>query len=207
MSKNVLELIICYGIMKQMKQNSHIKMNAGEIVLNSSNKLQGERVVEYRKTIADLVHCFLDTQQAIQEAETLAYTVFAVDSKDPENEYRYSITKLEPIFINDECNMTRGHYHQDRKYGEVYLGLEGEGLLLSWDGINEPFLERVYPNSVHLIDGKNAHRLINTGDRVLSVGAIYSVHAGNEYNEIEKHPFPVRVFKRNGTVEFVFNNQ
>ena len=184
-----------------MEHFRNIRSNAGEITLGASEKLQGDRVVEYRKTMADISHCFLNAEKALSTADRLAYTVYAVDSADPENEYRYSITKLETLFIDDECNMTRGHFHKNRQYGEVYLGLEGEGLLLSWDGINEPFFEKVYPQSVHLIDGRNAHRLINTGDGVFSVAAIYSVHSGNDYTEIEANPFPVRVFKRNGEVE------
>ena len=97
--------------------------------------------------------------------------------------------------------MTRGHYHLDRRYGEVYLGLSGTGLLLMWDGENKPYFEEVEEGSVHIIDGKYAHRLINTGNTQLKVVAIWSKHAGHNYEEIEERIFPVRVFKRNNGIE------
>ncbi|MDI3312094.1 MAG: glucose-6-phosphate isomerase family protein, partial [Thermoanaerobacterium sp.] len=105
--------------------------------------------------------------------------------------------------IEDECNMTRGHFHQDKNCAEYYFCVEGEGLLLLMNDNSEMWAEKVYPGSVHYIDGKYAHRLVNIGDTVLKVGACWPTTAGHDYDAIEKNEFPYRVYKRNGKVELV----
>ena len=75
-----------------------------------------------------------------------------------------------------------------------------EGLLLLMDQEGDVWAEKVYPHSVHYIDGRLAHRLVNTGESVLKVGACWSEAAGHNYQWVEKHPFPVRVYKKNGEI-------
>ncbi len=64
--------------------------------------------------------------------------------------------------------MTRGHFHERREQGEVYFGLRGAGLLLLQTEQGDTRLEKVFAGSIHIIPGFTAHRLINTGEEVLS---------------------------------------
>ena len=69
------------------------------------------------------------------------------------------------------------------------------------DEKGECFGEEVFPGSLHYIDGRYAHRLINTStDEDLKVGACWPVTAGHDYAATEKQPFTVRVFLENGEV-------
>ena len=42
----------------------------------------------------------------------------------------WGLTIMKPVDSHGECNMTRGHFHQDRDCTEYYFCLRGEGLLL-----------------------------------------------------------------------------
>lgn len=178
----------------------YVYNSAASINLADVDKLQGERVVNYVKYFKELKHSFNNEAAVDKLADEVAYTVYSINSEDENNEYFFGITKIEPQLVDDECPFTRGHFHADKSYGEIYLGLEGEGFVLYWDGKNPAFLEKVGAGSVHVIDGKYAHRLINTGDTVMSVGTIWSKHAGHDYTSIEKSGFPLRVFKRDGEI-------
>ncbi len=180
-----------------------VRENAASIKLADFDKLQGKRVEEYSKYYKELAFSFLDKDALKAVEDEVAYRVYSIKSKDEDNEYLMGITKIEPTLVNNECTFTRGHFHLDKKYGEVYMGLEGEGFVLYWDGEKDAFLEKVYKGSVHIIDGKYAHRLINTGDIPMSVITVWSKYAGHDYDSIEKSGFPLRVFKENGEIKIV----
>lgn len=98
--------------------------------------------------------------------------------------------------------MTRGHFHQDRDCAEFYFGVEGEGLLLLMDSEGEVWAEKIFKGSLHHIDGSLAHRVVNTGDVQLKVGACWPTTAGHDYDAIEAHEFPCRVMRVNGEILF-----
>lgn len=112
---------------------------------------------------------------------------------------QFGVSMLNAYTINGEFSCTKGHFHADTEYDEYYFGFEGEGFLLYWNGKDEWFAEKVFPGSVHYIDGKYAHRLINTSlTEILKVGACWNVSAGYNYGAIEEAGFPVRCFLEDG---------
>lgn len=113
----------------------------------------------------------------------------------------WGLTVMKPVLINDECNMTKGHYHEDKNCAEIYFGISGEGLLLLMDENGKTWAEKIYQGSLHHIDGNLAHRLVNIGDVDLKVGACWPTTAGHDYDAIVEHEFAYRVFKRNGKIE------
>ena len=98
--------------------------------------------------------------------------------------------------------MTKGHFHVNKDCAEIYFGIAGVGLLLLMDEEGHTWAEKVYEGSLHHIDGRIAHRLVNTGDEDLKVGACWPTSAGHDYHAIEKREFGYRVYKRNGQIEF-----
>lgn len=135
--------------------------------------------------------------------EEIAYQV-ALDSPQKvavAGTLQFGVSMLNPYTIDGEFSCTKGHFHADLNYDEYYFGYEGEGYLLYWDGHDEWFAERVFPGSVHHIDGKYAHRLINTSlTEVLKVGACWNALAGYNYGSIEETGFPVRCFLEDGKI-------
>lgn len=134
--------------------------------------------------------------------DTKMYTVYSCENDDEKklgNLY-WGLTILEPVLVNGECNMTRGHFHANRDCAEYYFGTGGQGLLLFMDENGECFAEKVFKGSLHYINGKYAHRFINTCDVPCSLGACWPSAAGHDYKAIEERDFPYRVFKINGEI-------
>lgn len=93
----------------------------------------------------------------------------------------FGVSHLNPGTIGDEFIFTRGHYHEARDTGEYYWGLTGNGFLLLHYDNGEEELQRIGPGIVRYIPGKAAHRLINVGTDVLSVGAVWQAISGHDY--------------------------
>ena len=163
--------------------------------------IEGRAVIKSRKLLKDIVMAY-ENPDGIEDPERVMYEVYSYEAEDKSQigSLNWGLTVMYPECVNGECNFTRGHIHEDTSCSEFYFGLAGEGLLLLMDPEGNTWAEKIYPNSVHYIDGTLAHRLINTGDQVLKVGACWSPRAGHNYESVEKHPFAVRVYKKNGEI-------
>ena len=159
--------------------------------------LSGDHVEAYVKKINDLDASYEGEIPDIL-ADKIAYRIASLPAPTPtyEGSLNFGITYLYPYTINGEYSMTRGHFHQNRSFDEYYVGISGIGYLLYWDGQDEVFVENVYPGSVHYINGKYAHRLINIDAKeTLAVGACWNTLAGHDYETINRLGFPVRCFE------------
>lgn len=161
--------------------------------------LVGDKVTKSIKLYRDAKAFYLNADNSLSE-ETVMYEVYTYCEDDKIGSLNYGLTVLHPQCINDECNMTRGHFHSDLDSDEIYFGCSGNGLLLLMDEYGNCEAEKVEAGSVHYIDGHYAHRLINTGDSDLKVGAIWPVQSGHDYQRVEEHHFTVRVYLKNNQV-------
>lgn len=164
--------------------------------------IQGEHVKVYQKYLREATGIYSDTTGV--DLDTLLYTVYSYEAGSPEKtgDLYWGLTILEPVTVNEECNMTRGHFHLDQNCAEFYFGVSGTGLLLLMDKNGETWAEKITKGSLHHIDGQLAHRLINIGEEPLGVGACWPTTAGHDYGAIEEKPFRYRVFKRNKKIVF-----
>lgn len=146
-------------------------------------------------TLGNLAGLFADHQawQAMS-AEFAVYNVEMLPSPQREGELFVGTTHLQPGKVGNEFFMTRGHFHQRREQGEFYFGLRGNGLLLLQHQDGDCTLEQVFAGSVHHIPSFTAHRLINTGDEVLSALAVWPTVAGHDYSALQPQGFKLRVF-------------
>lgn len=163
--------------------------------------IEGELVITSRKLLKDILAAY-EAPDGAENGEQVMYEVYCYEDKEnsQQGSLSWGLTVMYPERVNGECNFTRGHIHEDTSCGEFYFGLSGEGLLLLMDMEGNAWAEKIYPDSLHYIDGRLAHRLVNTGDQVLKVGACWPPRAGHNYEWVEKHPFPVRVYKKNGEI-------
>ncbi len=163
--------------------------------------IEGQEVITSTKILKDARHFYECDDKKLSD-DTVMYEVYMYsqgNSKQRGN-LNWGLTVMKPVYVNGECNMTRGHFHEDLDCAEFYFGLGGEGLLLLMDDANHCWAEKVEVGSVHHIDGTIAHRLINTGNEEFKVGACWNTTAGHDYERIEDHPFTVRVYKKEGTI-------
>ena len=151
--------------------------------------------------IADLAQVFAD-ERARQGmvGELVVYDVEMLDTSSAEGALYTGVTHLYPGKVGNEYFMTRGHFHERREQGEVYFGLRGAGLLLLQTEQGDTRLEKVFAGSIHIIPGFTAHRLINTGEEVLSALAVWPGIAGHDYAALARG-FRIRVFEENNRVQ------
>lgn len=163
--------------------------------------IHGEQVVTSKKCFKDARH-FYENEDCDVSDDQIMYEVYSYSEGDAAQvgNLNWGLTVMKPISINNECNMTRGHFHENLNCAEFYFCLHGEGLLLLLDEQGNCSAEEMRIGSVHHIDGKQAHRLVNTGNEELRVGACWPTIAGHDYARIENHPFTVRIFKENNEI-------
>jgi glucose-6-phosphate isomerase len=101
-----------------------------------------------------------------------------------------------PGVVGGEYFMTKGHRHTRDDRPEYYWNIEGEGFLVLYDGTHA-WVEKVERGSVHYVPGNVAHRLVNTGNRLMKTGACWPADAGHDYTSIAERGFPLRILKTN----------
>ena len=84
--------------------------------------------------------------------------------------------------------MTRGHWHINRSRGELVVGVSGVGLVLLLSEDGEVIELPLRPGQVQWIDGKYAHRTINTGEEPLVFLCTWPADCGHNYDVIGKFP-------------------
>jgi glucose-6-phosphate isomerase len=135
--------------------------------------------------------------------DPIHYEVFEKDIPEEQGHLRVCISKLYPGTVDDECFMTKGHYHTVSGTAELYLGLRGQGLMLMKTPEGECTWEEFQPGRMIYVPPHWAHRSINTGQEPLVSFCVYPGEAGHNYGDIEEEGFPRRVFLRDGKVEIV----
>jgi len=167
--------------------------------------LEGAEVQESFKTLGDLTQVFAN--EAARAGLDQSMIVYRVQSHTPvaegsEGGLFFGTSFVSPGDVDGEFFMTRGHYHARRERTEYYWCYTGTGLLLLMDENRQWRVEELLPGTVHHIPGRVAHRLINTGSQVLSVGACWPADAGHDYATIAAQGFSVRIFRGAARPEF-----
>ncbi len=171
-----------------------------------ASKLSGEAVETMIRTISDLAGVFED-DAAFRQIDP-GSVVYSVDSYMPvapgtEGGLFFGITHLMPGQVGREFFMTKGHFHEKRDRAEFYWGIAGSGLLVFMSAAGKAWTEEVRPGSLHYVPGDTAHRLVNTGDAVLDVGACWPADAGHDYGSITESGFSIRVMAGESGPEIV----
>ncbi|MEO1235465.1 MAG: glucose-6-phosphate isomerase family protein [Planctomycetota bacterium] len=167
----------------------------------AAGQLHGEAVEHSERTLGDLGGVFADEAARLaMDPTVVAYRVqrhLSVADGTPGGLY-FGTSFVEPGRVGDEYFMTKGHFHVKRECGEYYWCLEGGGVLVLMDEDRKTWGVAMEPGVVHYIPGHTAHRLVNTGDRTLVVGACWPSDAGHDYASIAARGFGARVLDRDG---------
>jgi glucose-6-phosphate isomerase len=168
--------------------------------------MRGQKVIESQKHLGDLKGIFLD--EAARSACDAATIVYRVQYWQPVEQGKegglfWGVTRIEPGTVGEEFYMTHGHFHADRSRAEYYATAQGEGLLMLMDDSRRTWTEAMSPGTLHYIDGRYAHRVINTGKVPLTFWACWPSDAGYDYGTIANKGFGARVFRRNGEAAIV----
>lgn len=173
-------------------------------------QLIGKPVEKLVRKLRDVQEIFSNRKAcASLDPETVVYEVeswFPV-TEDTEGGLFTGITHILPGQVGNEYFMTKGHFHQIRNRSEYYFGIQGTGMLLLMDEDRVTRAEKMYPGSIHYIPGHTAHRTANTGNTVLSFGAVWLADAGHDYETIRQQGFSRILINLHGAPALVKNEQ
>ncbi len=168
-----------------------------------TGSLAGKFAASSRKLLSELEGVFSDADAfSKMDGSTVVYEVSShmpVAEGTPGGLF-FGTSRIHPGKVGKEYFMTKGHFHARRETAEYYWGISGTGLLLLMDENGGCAAQKVEPGSLHYIGGHIAHRLVNTGDQDLVVGACWPSDAGHDYGSIQQSGFPVRVVCENGEI-------
>lgn len=178
-----------------------LRVNLQTAELSNNSEIQ-----EVVRTLSDLKGIFRDEKLRSELPQsTIAYrvqTYFPVKEGTSGGLF-WGSTFIEPGLVGDEYFMTKGHFHALRDRTEIYMGVAGEGALILMNESGRTWCEKMYPGSVHAIPSNVAHRVANTGDKVLSFLACWPADAGHDYETIANEGFRARLLKVNGAPKLV----
>jgi glucose-6-phosphate isomerase len=181
---------------------NHLKILKSPIKLNPDNyELSGEPVINQTRKLKDIPGIFAD-EKAYTYMD-LEQEVYSVQAWLPVDEGTlgglfFGASTIYPGKVGNEYFMTKGHFHAQSDRAEFYWGIQGNGILILMDRERNTWAEEVYPGSLHYIGGEIAHRLANTGNEKLIVGACWPSDAGHDYEEIAENGFSARLVEENG---------
>jgi len=165
-----------------------------------NGELSGPDVIHRTKHLDQLEGVFKDKDAFNQmNGKEIVYEVDAFQpiEEGTEGGLFFGLTYLYPGTVGNEYFMTQGHYHKKGNRSEYYWGIEGEGILLLMDKKGKTWSENISPGSLHYIPGFTAHRVINTGSKILHFGACWPSDAGYNYDAIKTEGFGIQVKKIN----------
>jgi Thermophilic glucose-6-phosphate isomerase and related metalloenzymes len=176
-------------------------MQIPNIFVNPKNgTLSGADIIESKKILSELV-CVFEDKDAFEQmpADTVVYRVQMHNNVQEGvcGGLFFGTSFVSPGIVGDEYFMTKGHFHEKREAAEYYWCVEGSGILLTMQENGKCEAFEMKPGSLHYIQGNLAHRIVNTGDSVLAVGACWPSDAGHDYGAVESG-FSVRVKKIDG---------
>lgn len=148
------------------------------------------------RRMTDLEGLFADQSEWASLCASDNRVVYEVTSSPvPEvpRELPQSVTTIYPGTCGGEFHMTKGHQHPDPQ-GEIYLGLEGSGGLLMFDGTSTKWIDMA-PGTIGYIPPGWAHRSVNTGTQTYRFLAVYPGSAGHDYGWVLKHGMGNRVMQ------------
>lgn len=105
----------------------------------------------------------------------------------------HATTILYPGDVAGEFFMTRGHFHTDPLRGELMFTLSGNGKAVLMDREGTTWTEPMVKGSVHDIDGRHAHRVVNTGTEPLIFLVAWMSDCGHDYETIREKGFGIRL--------------
>ncbi|MDD4797656.1 MAG: glucose-6-phosphate isomerase family protein [Eubacteriales bacterium] len=165
-----------------------------------------DAILHSQTTLGSLANVFADAQAyAALRADTVVYRV-QMHKKEADGTaggLMFGTSFVHSGRVGDEYFMTRGHIHANKQRAEYYWCIQGQGVLLMMDEAGACTAEKMEPGSLHYIAGGVAHRIANTADGVLAVGACWPADAGHDYDFVRERGIPVRIKCVNGAPALV----
>lgn len=129
--------------------------------------------------------------------------IYEVYESETTGRFKTALTVIKPGKAGDEFYMTKGHFHEDDRAGEMYFCLKGQGMIILQTREGQTDEVKLGPGAAAYIPPGWAHRTVNTGQVELIVLAAYPETSGHDYGSIEEKGFIRRVVELQGQVQVV----
>jgi len=184
-----------------------LKISKSPVEIGMTNFEMKGSAVQFQQRYLEEVASIYQDQEAVKEFPS-RMVVYSVQSWLPVAEGTpgglfFGSSSIIPGKVGREYFMTKGHFHAQSDRAEFYWGVQGKGVLILMDRDRNTWGEEVYPGSLHYIGQDIAHRLANTSDHNLVVGACWPADAGHDYDEIARNGFSARLIDIDGKPVFV----
>jgi glucose-6-phosphate isomerase, archaeal len=163
------------------------------VILNFETGTFGNEPPQSRRTLGELAEIFAGS---IVDPDAVVYETHGCPGEvEGPPKLLYATTILQPGDVEGEFFMTRGHFHTKADRGELMFTIRGQGALVLMDRNRATWMESMTPGSTHDIDGRHAHRVVNTGDVPLIFLVSWMSDCGHDYQSIKTEGFGKRVIK------------
>jgi glucose-6-phosphate isomerase len=148
-----------------------------------------------KKTVRDLAEYWQDSVAAEAMGETVVYETEmwvpdpAVVIDETPGVVLWGSTILHPGLVGEEFFMTRGHRHLNVTHGEMIFCVSGSGFLVLMDDDADTTRHELTAGTALWIDGRLAHRTVNTGDVPLIFWCAWPNDCGHDYKSTRQNPF------------------
>ena len=132
------------------------------------------------RKLADLKERFIDKEEVDKILKTKGNKEIYETFTKTFSPIKLTLTEINPGTVDKEFNLTKGHIHKN-KSPEFYVLLEGKGSLVLQKGKESKEL-KLKKGKITLIPKDYAHRLVNTGPKILKVLTIYDEKSKPDYH-------------------------
>jgi len=150
----------------------------------------------WTRRLSEITEIFIDGGQVskiLSQEDPIIYEVFDCTVPEEEGHLIPVTTRLYPGRVGNEFYMTKGHFHSKRGTAEVYVILQGEGVLVMQTEIGRTAEQVFTREDLLYIPPYWAHRMVNTGNSPLVFYGVYPANAGHDYRSVADRGFAKRV--------------
>jgi len=162
-----------------------------------------------QRRLSDLRGQFLDAQayeQLLAAEDRLIYEVYEFRRPETAGELLFGLSIVHPGQVGREFFMTKGHFHTVLDTAEIYLCLQGEGMMVMETPEGAAQVLPLSPGRALYVPPRWAHRSVCTGRQSdLVTFFVYPANAGHDYGTIERQGFRKLVLQGPQGVEVVDN--
>ena len=188
--------------MSRFKSN-HVKLfHPFKSSLDFSSGALGKRANCWSRKLSEMVEVYEEdklTQELALNKNKVVYTVYEHELPKKEGHLIPVTTILHAGRVGDQFFMTKGHYHEERGTAEVYVILNGVGVLLMQTEEGEHNEIEFCKGDLLYIPPFWAHRMVNVSNKEpLIFYGVYPANAGHDYEAIANKGFVKKViFEKN----------
>ncbi len=141
----------------------------------------------------------------MEKENTLVYEFNEMGVPEHEGDLAFGTSIIYPGTVGGEYFMTKGHFHTILDTAEVYLCIQGRGLILMENPEGEWGYEVITPGQMAYVPKRWAHRSINIGKEPFVQFFAFRADAGHDYGTIETKGFRKLVVEKNGSFAIIDN--